>query len=88
MADVEGRITLITTGGDAAAAEINKATDAIQRTTTSSSQMQSQFQQGTEEGTMPVISYERGSQIEGGHCIVAVGYDANGAGMQWSWRAR
>lgn len=42
--DTEETITIQAFGGDQAAAEINKATMALDRTTTSSSQMESQFQ--------------------------------------------
>lgn len=45
MAEVQANITLTTTGGDAAAAEINKASSAIQNVTASSSALQSNFQE-------------------------------------------
>ena len=37
--------------------------------------MQDQFSEGMQNGTMPVIDYVPGSPIEGGHCIVILGWD-------------
>lgn len=45
MAETAVQITLSTTGGDASASEIKKASDALQNVTTSSSNMQAKFQE-------------------------------------------
>lgn len=36
---------------------------------------QTQFAEGEQSGTMPVLDYDASSPIEGGHCIVLVGWD-------------